>query len=300
MLDLFGKSGLLACLLFMFSLVGSGKNYAHQFTGQAAAFGSGALKLNVMNSDVDHLWFNNPEDTLVTHGGEYQDNLTVLAEYMANKNLSIDRLLQDARFEIYEKIDDRFRNSAEKKAPSLEEYKQILGFETKRNKIDDFIRTHIEQLQKAEETYGISRYVIAAILGVESDFGRVYGSYNPFNSYVSMYAVNYRADFARAQLEELIKFVRKNEIDVFELKSSYAGAASYAQFIPYSLNKWFVGDDILDMDNNILSVANYLAYFKKRTGSIEKAVYRYNPSSLYTQAVLDLAKEAELQLADAS
>ncbi|MDZ7715970.1 MAG: hypothetical protein U5J95_07115 [Balneolaceae bacterium] len=35
------------------------------------------------------------------------------------------------------------------------------------------------------------------------------------------------------------------------------------------------------MTNNIHSVANYLAYFKKRTGS------------LYTRAVLELAKEAE-------
>ena len=50
-----------------------------------------------------------------------------------------------------------------------------------------------------------------------------------------MYAVDYRAEFARAQLKELIEFVNRKKIDVFELKSSYAGAMSFAQFIPIPL-----------------------------------------------------------------
>ena len=50
------------------------------------------------------------------------------------------------------------------------------------------------------------------------------------------------------------------------------------------------------MDNNILSVANYLSYFKKQTGSISKAVYKYNPSKLYVQAVIALSEDAEKEL----
>jgi membrane-bound lytic murein transglycosylase B len=107
-----------------------------------------------------------------------------------------------------------------------------------------------------------------------------------------MYANGYRQDFAKAQIEELLEFTNRKNIDVLDLKSSYAGAMTFAQFIPYSLNKWFVGDDIFDMSNNIMSVGNYLAYFKERTGDIETAVLRYNPSQLYTKAVLDLAKRA--------
>jgi hypothetical protein len=42
-----------------------------------------------------------------------------------------------------------------------------------------------------------------------------------------------------------------------------------------------------------MSVGNYLAYFKERTGSIDRAVFRYNPSELYTSAVMALANEAE-------
>lgn len=232
--------------------------------------------------------FNDPDDN-----EKYKERLNSLKEYFHSNGLSIDALLEDSRFEVYEGIGDRFKNSAERRTLNFEEYKGVLGFNDKKARITAFIEENREQLEKAEKEYDIPKYVIAAIIGIESDYGKNIGSYNPFNAYVSMYAVDYRAEFARAQLKELIEFVNRNKIDVFELKSSYAGAMTFAQFIPYSLNKWFVGDDIFDMNNNIMSVGNYLAYFKERTGSVDRAVFRYNPSELYTSAVMALANEAE-------
>lgn len=236
--------------------------------------------------------------TLIAHENAPNEELDSLIKSMQEAGYDIQPLLDDPQFEIYESIADRFRKSAEKKSHSLESYKKVLGFDHKQGQIMNFINTHSQQLQKAEETYGIPRYVIAAIIGIESDFGKNVGSYNPFNAYVSMYAKGYRQDFAKAQLKELLKFVEKSDLNMFELKSSYAGAMAFGQFIPYSLNKWFVGTDIFDMDNNIMSVGNYLAYFKERTGDIETAVLRYNPSSLYTKAVLDLAESAKSQFVE--
>lgn len=224
------------------------------------------------------------------------DRVQELVTYFKSKNLDLESLLQDERFELYDDISDRFIHSAERKTPTLEEYKNILDFDTKKVAIQEFINDHHRSLEEAEQTYDIPREVIAAIIGLESNFGAVIGRYNPLSVYVSMYSEDYRANFARAQLEELLVFTRDRDIDVFELKSSYAGAMAYAQFIPYSLNRWFVGDDIFDMHNNILSVANYLSHFKNITGNIEGAVYRYNPSSLYRDAVLDLAREANQEL----
>lgn len=231
-------------------------------------------------------------DTTYSAFGSYSESLAALSDWFMKEGYEIDPLFRDPRFEIYETIDERFRRSAEVKSMDLNEYKRILDFEKKTHAIGRFMATHKMSLERAEETYDIPKEVIAAIIGIESNFGEILGDYNPFNTYVSMYAVGYRGTFARAQLKELLEFTEKKQMDVFELKSSYAGAMSFAQFIPYSLNKWFVGDDIFDIDNNILSVANYLAYFKKRTGSIESAVLRYNPSDLYVNAVMDLAEQA--------
>ncbi len=224
---------------------------------------------------------------------KYQEELKALADRFKERGFNITPLLSDERFEIYETLDDRFEGAAEKTSFTLQEYKDILGFEEKVEKIDEFVAAHFETLSKAEEKYGINKFLIAAILGIESNFGNNIGAHNPFNVYVSMIVLDYRAGFAEPQLKHLLIFTKREEIDVFSLKSSYAGAMGFAQFIPYSLNKWWVGEQLFNMKNNIYSVANYLAYFKERTGDIETTVLRYNPSSLYVDAVLDLAEAAE-------
>lgn len=231
--------------------------------------------------------------------GSDSERVRELIDYLKRQNLDLESLLEDSRFELYDGIGDRFRNSAERRVPNLEEYKRILRFNDKRSQIVGFMNTHSAYLARAEEEYEIPATVIAAIIGVESDYGRNIGRFNPLNVYVSMYHENYRSDFARAQLEELLKFTTRLNIDVFTLKSSYAGAMSFAQFIPYSVNRWWVGDDLFSMENNILSIANYLAHFKQITGTIEGAVFRYNPSSLYRDAVMALSVEAELLLQSA-
>lgn len=233
------------------------------------------------------------ETDSVSYFEKYREPLSSLVTYFEGEGFDIMPLFEDSRFRIYERIENRFRRSAEVKSEGTDEYREALRFDDKEIRIADFLYEHSQQLQRAEEEYGISRYVIAAIIGIESNFGENMGRYNPFNVYVSMYTTGYREEFSRAQLLELLQFTKRKNIDVFELKSSYAGAVSYAQFIPYSLNKWFVGSDIFDLNNNILSVANYLAYFLERTGNIETAVLRYNPSNLYVRTVLDLAEAAE-------
>ena len=54
----------------------------------------------------------------------------------------------------------------------------------------------------------------------------------------------------------------------------------------------FVGSDVENMGDCIASAANYLAHFKKNRGSLENAVYSYNPSKLYVRTVFALADYA--------
>lgn len=232
------------------------------------------------------------EDTLSVRE-HYQDELTELADDLEQEGYKIDMLMKDERFEVYGTIGNRFKNSAERTTPTLDEYKDIIDFDKKVGAGLDFMAEYNQRLQKAEHEYEIPKYLITAIIGIESKYGQVLGSYNPFNVYISMMAVDYRSDFAEAQLKELLEFTNRKEIDIFTLNSSYAGAMSPAQFIPYSVNKWWVGSDIHDMENSIMSVGNYLAYFHERTGSLSTAVLRYNPSGLYRNAVLDLANALE-------
>ena len=221
------------------------------------------------------------------------DRINELIEHFDRKGKDIRPLLNDHRFKLIENITRKFTRAAERRIDNIDEYKKVLGYDKKSGMISEFMTTYAEELTKAETEYGIPKEVIVGIIGVESEYGTYAGTYNPFNVYVSMYVEDHRARFALAQLEELLEFTERTGMDVLELRSSYAGAMSYAQFIPYSLNRWWVGDDLYHMPNNIYSVAKYLAHFKDITGSTEKAILRYNNSTLYQQAVLSLAEEAE-------
>lgn len=230
------------------------------------------------------------DSNLANIPSKYHPQLNKVVKEFKKNGFDLDSLLSDNRFEVYGSIGHKFTHSAERKTPSLSDYKKLLGFTKKIAEGVGFIKAHKKQLEKAQDDYGISRYVITAVLGIESNYGSNIGSYNPFNVYVSMLVVGYRTDFAKDQLENLLKFTTRKKLDVLALKSSYAGAMSYAQFTPYSVNRYWVGDKVFDMKNSILSVANYLHHFKKRSGSISTAVMRYNPSSLYRDFVLDLSK----------
>jgi soluble lytic murein transglycosylase-like protein len=70
---------------------------------------------------------------------------------------------------------------------------------------------------------------------------------------------------------------------------SYAGAQGPMQFIPATWRAYGLGGDIHDPHDAILGAANYL-HANGAPGSYAGALYHYNPSSLYVDAVLRYAR----------
>ena len=123
---------------------------------------------------------------------------------------------------------------------------------------NDFIR--------AEEVYGVDRFVIAAIIGVETGYGQNRGSWKVVDA-LSTLAFEYprRAAFFSGELAAFFKILNENGGDPFSYKGSYAGAMGYPQFMPSSYLAYavdFDGDGKRDLWNNpvdaIGSVGNYL------------------------------------------
>jgi membrane-bound lytic murein transglycosylase B len=238
---------------------------------------------------------------------EKYPQLEDIAKEFHKRGIDIEKYFSDPHFEIYENIDRIFKTSPEtvalsqvQKAKTDEEkqvlfdeqyniYKEKLDLNRKKVEIVNFIKDNYKLLGETEKEYKIPKEIIASVLGIESSFGRNIGRYYAFNSFVSMLAKDCRTEFASTQLEELLEFCNKKDVEVFELKSSYAGAVGFGQFIPSSLNIWFKGDDVYSMEDNIVSVANYLSYFNIKTNSIKGALFNYNRSDVYVRAVMDLA-----------
>lgn len=152
------------------------------------------------------------------------------------------------------------------------EYRQIFLKEPRISQGLEFWAANAETLQRAEQEYGVPPEYIVAIIGVETRYGRITGSFRVIDALATLSfdypseAGRSRADFFRRELTQFLLLAREEGKDPLSLKGSYAGAMGYGQFIPSSFRAYavdFDGDGLRDIWHNetdaIGSVANYFA-----------------------------------------
>lgn len=129
-------------------------------------------------------------------------------------------------------------------------------------------------LRQAERRFGVDRYVIAAVWGVESDYGKEAGNYFLPNALATLAcAGERRTDFWRGELIAALKLVSTGDLRLQELYGSWAGAFGQTQFIPSTYQRLavdFDGDGRRDLVGSVAdalgSTANYLAKSGWRQG----------------------------------
>lgn len=145
------------------------------------------------------------------------------------------------------------------------EYREIFLNDKRENQGLEFYREHEETLKRAEQETGVPAEMIVSIIGVETYYGRIAGSYRVIDA-LSTLAFDYprRSEFFTKELKHFLILTRDQGMDPLSLKGSYAGAMGYGQFMPSSYRSYaidFDGDDKADIWNNpvdaIGSVANY-------------------------------------------
>ncbi len=129
-----------------------------------------------------------------------------------------------------------------------------------------FFAQNAAALARAEREYGVPQEIIVAIIGIETFYGKNMGKWRVIDALATL-AFDYppRAEFFRTQLESYLLFAREADLDVFEVRGSYAGAIGIPQFMPGSYRSWAVdydGDGISRLRSSptdaIGSVANFL------------------------------------------
>jgi lytic murein transglycosylase len=121
-------------------------------------------------------------------------------------------------------------------------------------------------LAKAEARFGVDRHVLAAIWGVESNFGEDMGG-RPLVQSLSTLACQSetRPAYYRGELMATLKIADRGDIPLDKLNGSWAGAFGQTQFMPSTFLRLAVdldgsGRDIVDNPAAALgSTANYLA-----------------------------------------
>ena len=129
----------------------------------------------------------------------------------------------------------------------------------------EFWQEHQEVFDRAEKKYGVPGSIIAAIVGVESKYGKFKGKHKVIDSLVTL-VVGFprRSKFFASELKEFLILTNENKLDFNEIKGSYAGAVGFPQFISSSYRNYavdFSGDGVADLINEphdaIGSIANY-------------------------------------------
>jgi membrane-bound lytic murein transglycosylase B len=149
-----------------------------------------------------------------------------------------------------------------------------------------FIQDNLNSLERAEEEFGVPKEIIVSILGIETRYGKIMGNYRVIDSLMTLgFDYPRRAEFFKDELIKFFLLTRENDLNIYEIKGSYAGAMGYGQFISSSYRAYAVDfdeDNSIDLfnsvDDAIGSIANYLkVHGWKKNGTI---VYKSKPNNV--------------------
>ena len=156
-------------------------------------------------------------------------------------------------------------------------------------RVDDgvaFYRDNRALLERIGNEYGVPPEIVVAIIGVETNYGRITGKYRVVDA-LSTLAFHYppRAAFFRGELKQLFLLGDQHlAYPIEELRGSYAGAMGWSQFMPTSVAQWAKdedGDGRIDLWNSLpditASVANYFAAHGWQSG--QPVTVRAQPAS---------------------
>lgn len=147
-------------------------------------------------------------------------------------------------------------------ASAVSDKRQVNG----KQKLIEFADT----IATIEARYGVSRYIVMAIWGMESAYGEIFKNRDRVKPVIRSLATlahygGRRRKFGRTQLLAALEILQNGDVALDDMYGSWAGAMGHTQFIPTTYLAYaadFDGDGRRDIWNSIpdalASTANYL------------------------------------------
>ena len=231
-------------------------------------FGIGAPSVSAQSVSAQD---NTPEAHATPYGGraDVADYLDALAAEHDFDRVELATLF--AGVHQRQDVIERISKPAEK-VWTWARYKALLVSQARVDKGVEFWAQNVDTLQRAEDKYGVAPEYVLAILGIETRYGQITGSFPVIDALTTL-GFDYppRAKFFRKELTQFLLLAREEGKSPGELMGSYAGAMGYGQFIPSSYRHYavdFDADGVRDIWSNpedaIGSIANYFAMHKWR------------------------------------
>ena len=135
-------------------------------------------------------------------------------------------------------------------------------------RVDDgkaMLARYRDALARIEARFGVSRYVLVALWGVESDYGKHFGERPVVQSLATLSCYGRKPDYYRGELYAALLILQRGDVTADHFVGSWAGAFGHTQFMPSTFRR-----NAVDMDGNgqpdivesvpdaLASTANYL------------------------------------------
>jgi membrane-bound lytic murein transglycosylase B len=194
---------------------------------------------------------------------EVKDFINHMSDSYGFKKRALRKLLKSA--ESQPAIIEAMGKPAEK-AKLWYEYRPIFLNERRIREGTEFWIAHRQALDQASIKSGVAPEYLAAILGVETYYGRLTGNYRVLDALATL-SFDYppREKFFREELEQYLLLTRDMHLNPLTLKGSYAGAMGAPQFMPSNYRRYAVDADSnghidlwTDWPDVCASVGNYL------------------------------------------
>ena len=124
-------------------------------------------------------------------------------------------------------------------------------------------------LADAERKFGVDRHVVAAVWGVESDYGRVMGRRPLVRSLATASCFGGRQRFFRGELVAALRILESGDVQPEALAGSWAGAFGHTQFMPSTFHRLavdFDGDGRRDIVGSVPDALGSTANFLRSAG----------------------------------
>lgn len=125
--------------------------------------------------------------------------------------------------------------------------------------------TYPTLLSRVENKYDVQPHVILAFWGLESNYGKYRAAHKLTDAFLTLIYEGRREKFFGNQLLALMKIADDNDLDIDDIRGSWAGAMGHFQFIPTTLQQYGSdgnGDGRIDIIHSVgdamFSAGNYL------------------------------------------
>jgi lytic murein transglycosylase len=148
---------------------------------------------------------------------------------------------------------------------SIWDYLDILVNDVRLAKGREVLAKYKPQFEATEKAYGVDRYIIAAIWGIESNYSTQMGDRSVLQSTATLACIGRRQKYFRDEFLSALEILNHGDLSPEQMRGSWAGAFGPTQFMPTAFKRYAVdanGDGRRDVVDNptdlIASTANNL------------------------------------------